>query len=227
MNNLQLCQRLRQESGIAGNGPSTVLSQTGQLARLVGWIQQSWTDIQLLRPNWLFMHSEFTFDTVAATRDYLAADYSINDLDLWDRNSFFIYETAVGESDENPIPFKSYSDWREQYRNQMNVRDDDRPRMFTILQDNKIRMESRPDKVYTINGEYKRTVQTLVADTDLPTGLPDKFHMIVVWAALKYFASFEDAPEIMDSAEMHYDDLLFRLEQEQLPMFSEDYPALA
>ena len=227
MKYLDLCKRLRQEAGIAGDGPVSVTGQTGQMARVVGWVARAWGDIQMLRPNWLFMHSEFSFDTDAGVRDYLAADKSINDLDQWDENSFFIYEKAVGESDQNPLPFKPYSVWRSEYRNQMNVRADDRPTMFTILPDNKIRFEARPDKVYTIEGEYKRTEQVFASDNDTPTGLPDKFHMIIVWRALMYYGTFEDAPEVIDQAETEYDKMIRRLEHEQLPQFSEDHPTLA
>jgi len=103
---LQLCQRARQEAGITGAGPTSVLNQTGQLGKLVGWVDQAWPAIQLMRPDWLFMNSEFTFDTDIVTRDYLAADKAITDMKLWDTGSFMIYETAVGENDKNVIAYE-------------------------------------------------------------------------------------------------------------------------
>ncbi len=227
MDFLALCKRARSEAGISGDGPSTVDNQTGQLGRLVGWVAEAWRDIQLMRPNWLFMNSEFTFDTVAATRDYDPADYSITDLKLWDTGSFLIYETAIGESDQNELPSLTYARWRDEYRNQMNVRADERPITCTVLANNKLRFEPRPDKIYTVEGEYKRTTQLFAADTDVPTNLPDDFHMIIVWQALTYYGFFENAPDVLDEAETKRGDLLVRLEIEQLPEFSEDYEALA
>ena len=180
-----------------------------------------------MRPNWLFMHSEFTFDTIADTKDYLAADYSINDMKLWDTDSFLIYETALDENDQNAIPYTPYQRWRYLYRERMNVRPTGRPQELTILPDNQVRFEPTPDKIYTIDGEYKRSTQEFAADADVPTSLPDDFHMIIVWQALKYYASFQNAPEVMDEAETNFDNLLLRLENEQLMEMSEDYETLA
>lgn len=226
MNYLQICQRVRQEAGIAGAGPTTVLNQTGQLGRIVGYVQQSWEDIQIYRPNWLFMNSSFTFNTVAATRDYLAADEGITDLKLWDVSSFLIYETAIDESNQNILPYEAYGSWRNKYRSQMNVRVDNRPSLFTILPDNQIRFEAQPDKIYTIDGEYKRTTQVFSADANVPTGLPDDFHMIIVWDALKRHAEFESAPELMEKGETNYDSMMHRLGIEQLPDFDIAFPSL-
>lgn len=227
MNYLALCKRLRQEAGITGDGPTTTVTQTGQLKRVVDWIAQAWTDIQIMRPDWLFMDSEFSFDTIAATRDYAAADYSITDMKLWDNKSFLIYETSVGESDQNAIPYLAYNKWRDQYRPRMNDRDDGRPVLFTIMPDNSIRFEPQPDKAYTIEGNYKRSSQTLLNDSDELTNFPEDFHMAVVWKALMYYAHYEDAGEVMDEAEVNFGNLQHRLEIEQLPEMDTDYEALA
>ena len=94
-------------------------------------------------------------------------------------------------------------------------------------QGNKIRFEPMPDKVYTIEGEYKRSTQVLALDADVPTNLPDDFHMAIVWQALTYYGFYENAPEVLEEAETKFGNLLIRLEIEQLPEFSEDYEALA
>lgn len=224
---LELCKRARQEAGITGSGPTSVLNQTGQLGLLVDWVAQSWIDIQLMRPNWRFMIEEFSFDTVADTRDYLAADYSITDMNLWDTASFLIYKTATGESDQNRIEYLRYEQWRAAYRTRMNDRGNDRPIAFTLMPNNSVRFEPRPDDVYTIEGDYKRSTQEFSADADVPTNLPDDFHMIIVWQALKYYAHYENALEVMDEAETNFDNLLHRLELEQLPLMSDDFEALA
>ena len=227
MNYLALCQRVVLEAGITGAGPTTVENQSGQLAKVVGWVAQTWVDIQLMRPSWNFMHEEGSFDTVAATRDYLAADYGISDMKLFDTGSFLIYDTALGESDQNELRHETYGRWRSEHRNRMNDRPDERPQMFTLLPNNKVRMEPRPDKAYTIDFDYKRSSQEFTANTDLPTNLPEDFHILIVWGALKYYAYFQDAPDVLDEAETNFDNLLHRLEIEQMSDFSEDYKSLA
>ena len=227
MTYLQLCVRLRQEAGIAGSGPTQVTNQSGQLLRIVSWIAQAWEDIQIMRPNWKFMHEFFTFDTEVSTRDYLPADVAITDLNQWDTGSFLIYETATGESDENSLRYTPYGRWRSSYRFSMANRAEDRPQLFTLLPDNAVRMEPVPDKMYTISGEYNRVAQLLAADGNEPTGLLDDFHMLIVWSALKSYAYYENAPEVLEAAEMNFDHMLTRLEIEQLPDFNEDREGLA
>ena len=227
MTYLQLCVRLRQEAGIAGSGPTQVVDQSGQLLRIVNWIAQAWEDIQIMRPNWKFMHEFFTFDTEISTRDYLPADVAITDLNQWDTGSFFIYEDALGESDENSLRYTSYGSWRTSYRSSMANRAEGRPQLFTLLPDNPARMEPVPDKVFKISGEYKRVAQLFTADGDEPTGLLDDFHMLIVWSALKSYAYYENASEVLEQAEMNFDHMLTRLEIEQLPDFNEDREGLA
>ena len=227
MTYLELCVRAREEAGITGSGPTSVTGQTGQLLRLVNWVQQAWIEIQLMRPNWDFMNSEFSFDTTAETRDYLAADYSITDMKLWDLNSFIAYETAEGESTQYPLIYLPYATWRDSYRVGMNERASDKPVYITRLPTNQIRFEPMPDKAYTIQGDYKRSGQVLTADADELTNFPLDFHMLVVWQALKSFGFYESAPEVLEQAEVNFDNLLFRLEIEQIPTMSEDRSPLA
>ena len=218
---LELCQRTRLECGVSGTGPATVTSQTGQLLKIVNWVTQAWLEIQNMRPNWRFMWKEFTFNTVAGTRDYAPADVSITDLDQWDTNSFLIYKTATGTSDQNPLPFLEYGKWRPAYRNQMAERDNDRPMLFTLMpDDDSVRFEPCPDAIFTIDGDYKRTAQTFSASADTPTGFPSKFHMMIVYKAMQYYGFHESAPDVLSEGEALFDQWLMILEREQLPPMS-------
>jgi hypothetical protein len=227
MDRLALAKRVVQETGIAGAGPTTTISQTGILGRVVGWVDQAWQDLQIERPDWLFMNKEFSFNTVASTRDYLAADYSITDLSKWKEQTFLIYDSTLDENDQNVLRYMPHQKWYAAYRNQMNVRPTDRPQLFTIMPDNKIRFEPCPDKAYTIQGLYKRTTQIFAANTDVPTNLPEDFHMLIMWNALKYYAFYEDAPDKLDEATIASEALMTRLEIEQLPEMDLDFRALA
>jgi len=227
MTYLQLFQRAHQESGIAGAAPSAVTGQTGKLLKLASWVSDAWTKIQLERTNWLFMHKTFTFDTIADTRDYLASDYSITDLALWDSESFLVYKTSLDTSDQNFLMYRPYPQWRQEYRQGMESRPTNRPQLFTILPSNQIRFEPEPDAAYTIDGEYKRVAQVFSADGDVPTDLPADFHMIIVWKALQMYGFFEDAPDVLDMAETEFDNLMTRLEEQQLPPMDTDFEGLA
>jgi hypothetical protein len=60
LNYLQLCQKLRQEAGISGSGPTSTLNQSGELARVCDWIQQSYIDIQEKHTDWNFLRRTFS-----------------------------------------------------------------------------------------------------------------------------------------------------------------------
>jgi hypothetical protein len=230
MTYLSLFQRAHQESGIAGAAPTAVTGQAGKLLKLVNWVADAWTQIQLERDNWLFMWEEFTFDTVADQRDYLASAFGptpVTDVYKYDRGSFLIHLASLTTVDQNFLPFEVYREWRKNNRQGMTARPTERPQKFTLLPSNKIRMEPMPNAVYTIEGEYKRTTQLFTTDADVPTDLPDDFHMIIVWQALKFYGFYEDAPDVLDMAETFYDNLLVRLEENQLPDMDEDFEGLA
>ena len=67
MTYLQLVQRTRQECGIAGDGPTTVVGQTREMKRLCDWVAQSWVEIQEERQDWDFMRKSVTFNTSSGT----------------------------------------------------------------------------------------------------------------------------------------------------------------
>ena len=49
--------------------------------------------------------------------------------------------------------------------------------------------------------------------------LPSEYHMILVWAALKEYAMYDEAPELYQKGEGKYQTMLARLETETLPNF--------
>jgi len=228
MTYLQLLQRTHYESGTSGSAPTAVTGLTGKLLRMANWVQQGWVDIQNERPNWKFSWGEFTFDTISGTRDYspTAMAAPITDLKHWDTGSFLIYKDSIGASDQNELEFMPWSEWRSGYRNQMTARPNDRPQLFTLTPANSVRFEPVPDAVYNIAGEYSKLSQVLAADGDIPT-LPDDYHMIIVWQALKFYGFFEDAPDVLDMAETNFENMLVKLEDNQLPAFDEDFKGLA
>ncbi len=57
---LGLCQDVSRESGVVdGVVPTTVVGQTDELAEVVAWTAQAWTDIQNMRSAWLWMRTEW------------------------------------------------------------------------------------------------------------------------------------------------------------------------
>lgn len=76
MTYLELVKRLRQETGVAGDGPSTVIGQSREMKRLCDWIAQSWVEIQEDQNDWLFLRKSVRFNTEYGT-EVLSGDLTI------------------------------------------------------------------------------------------------------------------------------------------------------
>jgi hypothetical protein len=66
---LDLCNGLIDEAGISGEMTS-VVSQTGELRRVVNWVKRACTLVEGKWVNWNYLHEFHTFNTVASVRDY-------------------------------------------------------------------------------------------------------------------------------------------------------------
>lgn len=207
MNYLELSQRLVQEAGIAGGGPATTVSQSGIKKKVVDWIARAWTEIQNQR-DWNFLWNTTSFTTTVGTRDY----HPVTGLGLspalssYVTDSFLIYKTSEGVSDQGPLTYVPWGEWSNSFRGYGSV-DSGKATEFTILPDTKIRLNANPDVSYTISFDYYRTSVVLAANSDTPA-LPTQYHEAIVYQALKYYAAHEDAPEIYQDADNNFNRLM-------------------
>jgi hypothetical protein len=213
---LQLCQRLRQEVGAAGTGPSAVTGQTGELARIVSWIAEADEEIQRERDNWRFMRGSFTLNTVADDGSYAASDCTtpISDLRKWDEHSFKIYLSASGVSDESQLHYLDYQAWYDVYN--VGSQTSSRPMYFTIDDNQSILLAPKPSAVYVVSGKYYKSVDTLAASSDEPL-YPAEFHMLAVYLGMMKYGRYTGAPELYTDGERLYKKMLRQMERTQLP----------
>lgn len=219
MTYLQLCQRLRQEAGISGTGPTTTISQVGEYKRLCDWIATAWFDIQAIHQDWRFLRATATFTTVASQYGYttLQAGIAANTFGRWIHGSGRIYKTATGLTSEIFLDWIAYEDWRDLWLFGANRSVEAPPIHFTLGPDDSVILAPKPPVGYTVSLDYYKAPVLLALDADVPT-LPFRHdHMIIVYQALKAYASFESAPEVYARADAEYKRLLNRLEIDQLP----------
>jgi len=221
MNFLQLCQRVRQEAGgIAGgiNTPSTVTNQVGQLANVVNWTNDAWRDLQLKHDDWRWKRKDFTMPISAASNDYAASVAGITDFAKWIEGSFRLYRTSAGIADEQFLTCLSYNTWRDVW--DYGVRTPSRPNSITIKPTDRLGFGPLPDDDYTLVGEYWSSGSSMTIDADVPIGLPEDFHMAIVYRALKKYAVNEAAPEIYASFKDEHTRVENKLERQQLPRWT-------
>lgn len=203
MTYLQLCQALRREAGIQGTGPTAVTGQVKEYLAVVEWVAQAWTDIQTARRNWKFMWSNAWSKATVVGQSEL--DISSDSVARFDEETFTFYETAVGTSDRQYLYFEPWHESKTYIKsissgNQM-------PSIITRYPSGNLTLIYPTDKIYTIEADTYREAQLFSADGDVPTGLPEEYHMAIVYKALFDYGAFEDAREQVDRARVRYGEL--------------------
>jgi hypothetical protein len=71
-----------------------------------------------------------------------------------------------------------------------------RPVVIAIGPDQSLNLGPPPNGNYTVTGDYFVAPSMMVADTDIPVGLPSRFHMLIVYRTMMKYAGYESAPEV-------------------------------
>lgn len=218
---LDLVRRLRSECGIAGSGPTTVVGQTGEMRRLVDWIAQAYDELQMSRPDWEWMRKTKTFNTTASKQSYhptnAAPDIALTDFSQWRNDSFRIYLTSAGKNSEIILTHEhDYNGFRDYYLLGARTTTYGQPIAISIGPDKSLVFGLGPNGIYTATAEYYSTPQQLALDADIPL-MPARFHMIIVYAAMKKYGMYESAVEQVQQGQSEYNKLHFQLEIDQAP----------
>lgn len=204
---LELCNRVRQESGISGSGPITVVNQQAILAKVVEWVRQADLDIQRLQPDWTFL---WRIGSAALQED--VRQYSTLDLGLINVNQ--IKRIAI---DGQPLKELSWDVFRN--RGFLTAADKQRPTVYTFRPDGVMQVFPVPDAGYTLDVEYSVLPVQMVGDTDV-SAIPERFHDVIMHKALMYYASHEEDGSLLQVATMRYDNALAELASACLPRMS-------
>jgi hypothetical protein len=219
MNFLQLVNQLRVECGVSGPALATVSGQTvgSENARMVTWIQSAWNDIQTSEEDWLFLRQDFQFNTVTQQQIYtpVQAGLTVATFGNWKRDSFRCSSVGQSYRDEQLMNYMDWTTFRNLYIYSNMRTTYSRPVVVTIDPHKNLGFGPIPDIPYVIVGEYYTQPIDLVVDADVPA-IPSRFHMMIVYRAMMYYAGYEAAPEVMSRGEYEYKRLSSRLYIDQL-----------
>jgi hypothetical protein len=225
---LGLVNRTRRECGLGSSDLTTLSGLTTEQTRFKDWINDGWVDVQLARTDWLWMRGSFSFTTTALLQNYSPSAAGATNFGEWARKTFRCYRTADGVGTEQILPFMEYDTWRNVYAYGTQRSTYTRPVVLTVNPDHSLATGPVPDDVYTISGEYQRCPVSLSADTDTLTGsvnpLPERYQMLVVYKAMKSYAVFSAAQELVDKASREERRLLQQLQIYGLPTITSGPP---
>ena len=116
------------------------------------------------------------------------------------RDSFRVSTAGQNYNDEMLMGFMPWWQYRNlyQYGNMRDARS--RPVVFSIDPQKNLYFGITPNAAYTVGYEYYRTPVTLSADTDTPA-MPDRFHELIAYRALRAYGIFMAAPEVIGRAD--------------------------
>lgn len=225
MTYLTICQDTRRECRVAGTGPSTVIAQVGRLADIVAWVAQAYTEIQSSK-DWNWLRSTFTVNTVANDDTYAYSDCTDSRLsatisrfgkwwlDHHGEPNCTIYLTSAGVGGENYLTPIDWASFRERYKR--GTQTTGQPIHVAIDPQNNLVLGPKPDAIYTINGEYQMSPQTLAANVDVPE-MPARFHSLIMYRAMEKYGASNNAPEVFNRGGYEGRIMMRGLERDQLP----------
>lgn len=221
MNFLELCRRTREKCGISGSGPAAVTGQQGEMLRIINWVNEAWVEIQNAQPDWMWMRGTFSVPTVNGQQTYTTAAAGIDTtFSHWHLDTFRVYQTARGVSDEQFLHPQEYLQFRDVYAYSNRI--PGRPAFFAVQPwDQSLMLGPIPNDGYTVVGEYQKKASEMTVNSDIPA-LPSQYHMLIVYGAMERYAAYESAPEVMVPVSREYDEMRSKLMGNQLsPVFIE------
>lgn len=217
------CAKLLQQESSGIQTLTAVENQTGELKRLADWTSQAHEDIQSRHENWRWMRKQFTVTTVSGTDTYapgdctdVAAAAPISRFDRWltEPGTVKIYLQSAGEGTSRWLTFVPWDEFRLLYR--LQPQPDSAPAFWTVDPDENLVLGPGPDAAYVVVGDYQRSPLVWTAGTEEPE-FPARFHRLIVWEALKKYALFESAQEVLARANKEASPLWAALRRSQLP----------
>ena len=201
---LELCQRVRQESGVSGSGPVTVANQQAIIAKIIEWVRQADVDIQRLHDNWRFMWRSKGVNLIAGQALYTPLELSLTDMDAL-LSLDYAGDTLV------PLSWEAFKAQRMQVMTQQQ-----RPTVYTIRPDGALMFYAVPNQAYTLTAEYTMKVSQMQSDNDI-SPIPERFHDVILHKALMYYASHEEDSSLYGVANGRYEQALSELAAAELP----------
>jgi hypothetical protein len=205
MNYLQLVQESITRSGMRTALPSTLAGATDSVVDWKAWVQDSWRELQEESTNWWFRQNLDQTLAISASTD----EYSMPaNLETLNYRTLTIYTTA--KTDESPIKHIPYEDWR-------TVKDtvdsgEGRPIYITERPDGVLQVWPVPAQAYTLRYDGVWDVDTMSLDADTPGStitsgtqlLPDRYHWVIVWDAIRRYAEHHQEPEVLARAQAKF-----------------------
>lgn len=230
MTYLELCKFVHRFCGsgdaLPGTAPTTTVGQTGYLYEITQWVNDAYGDIQKEQSQWAFMNraaSPLSIGPVSGSQSIafatIVASYPSFDalLPFFHPNGteyLTIYPSSGSATNTSEIYGIHYDVWRGFY-DQGNA-PTGKPINYTIMPDKSIGFWPIPDQNYKLAFNYRRTVDVMAADADVPI-FPERYHDAIAWRAIWLWAIQRRELNMYEMAKREFETSMDQLRREQLP----------
>ena len=217
MDYLTIVQTAMNRAKAREGAPSSISGAVGLGSDFANWVGDAWRDLQESDTDWWFRQKLDQTLAITAGTDAYAMPSGLETLNY---RTISVY-TVAGE-DEYRINFVRYEDWR-MNKDTLNS-GTGRPALITERPDGVIQLWPEPDQDYTLRFDGVWEVDAMVDDADTPgsnvtggTTLPDTYHWILVWDAVRRYAQAHSDTDKLVVAEGNFLAQRNRLVERQTP----------
>ena len=235
MNYLSLCQAVRAQAGISGEGPSSVSNQRGVYADVVRWVDESYAEIQTMYENWNFLHNTYTFTLQGGQSSYDPSQLTGNGGTMGIRtptkDTFIIDKQSPELNAANKrLKYVPWSLWQidntvldgKIARPEYYTEDPNGVFHFYPYEEEDTNDLTRIDHVIEFQG-YSRP-HVMKENLDEPI-FNEQYHELIKLGALKRYAEYYNSQEIMQNVHMTYQQQIKKMEFSELPRENLTSPA--
>lgn len=216
MNYLQLAQAVKQESGMAGSGPTDVATTVQSERRIFSWVDWAARDIALQREDWRWRRGSATLASTTSMANAPAA-FGLTDFASWKgANSKYwptAYRISDGAATESKLTWLEYDEFRIKFMT--GAQAPGLAQYWSVSPSEEFLIGPTPDSAHFIRADYVKDYAPLTQNTDTPP-MPARFHMLIVWRALKEYGGYDAASEVYQRASENYQAMWPGLVQSQL-----------
>ena len=204
MNFLELCRRVRQDSGISGDIAS-VVNQQGILLKLVTWVQQAEYDIVASRKDWSFMRGKASGSLVVGKVEYLPGELGMLPFSM-------LSKVYVDKQPLVQLDFEYLDDWH--LKN--GGAPEGTPTAFAETPDGTILFNHKPTQAVAFDIRYYKSATRLTVNTSV-SPIPAEHEEVIVQSALMSYARHEQDDQLLRDSQIAFDAHLKSLSNKQLP----------
>lgn len=222
---LELCQSVRAQAGISGDGPSSVANQTGIMQDVVRWVAEAYAEIQTKYENWNYLHSAYTAELQGGQfcidPSQLIGEKGTEGIRQITTDSF-----RVRESTDTPWKVLKYVPWSVWQISPEILKDDKRavPEFYTEQPNGKLLFYPYQDAAtdpldnidYPIKFQGYGRPHVMKNNSDIPI-FHEQYAELIKLLALMRYAEYYNAMEVYQTADATFRQQIKKMEYSELP----------